>query len=87
MATAKQKIDEAPSDQPTEVVTEPQSSTINVDTPQTLNRVYNKVKLVHHDGKLIEGPTIKTGIKIDPERAERMNAQEANTLVRFVLKN
>jgi len=51
---------------------------------KTLNKVYNQVKLVKHDGKLVEGPIIKPNVKITPERAARLNGQEANSLIRYV---
>jgi hypothetical protein len=52
---------------------------------KSLNGTYSLMKLVRHDGQLMEGPTIRTGVRLDAERANRLNDQEHNTMLRYKL--
>lgn len=53
--------------------------------PQTLNKVYNVIRLVQEGNKLLEGPILRTGVKLTDDRAERLNEKSASTKIRYKL--
>lgn len=49
---------------------------------KTLHTTYNEIQLYRKDGKLTDGQIIKT-VSIEPDRAERLNSQSENSLIRY----
>lgn len=52
--------------------------------PGGVNKLYNEIRLNKEGGKIYEGRTIRSNVKLDPERAERLNAQSHNSMIRYV---